>query len=79
LAILPGIDLEQAANFAEKIRKIIESYKFIYKGERIDVKISCGVSKRGDYASSNETVSNADKMLYKAKEAGRNQVMPKPK
>lgn len=79
LAILPGIDLSQGTNFADKIRKIIESYKFIYKGERINVKISCGVSQRGNHTSSNEAVSNADKMLYKAKEAGRNQVMPKPK
>lgn len=79
LAILPGIDLENAINFADKIRKIIESYKFIYKGERIDVKISCGVSQRGNHTSGNDALTNADKMLYKAKEAGRNQVMPKPK
>jgi len=78
LVLLPGIDIEQAAYFADKIRKIIENYKFIYKGERIDVKISCGVSQRQDTTSSNDAVLNADKMLYKAKEAGRNQVMPKP-
>jgi diguanylate cyclase (GGDEF)-like protein len=77
LVLLPGIDLAQGVNFADKIRKIIESYKFIYKGERIDVKISCGVSQRGNSTSSKDAVTNADKMLYKAKEAGRNQVMPK--
>jgi len=77
LAILPGIDLEQGVTFANKIRKIIESYKFIYKGERIEVKISCGVAQRGHSTSSKDAVTSADKMLYKAKEAGRNQVMPK--
>ena len=79
LAILPNIDLEQGVLFASKIRKIIENYKFIYKNGRIDVKISCGVAQRSRCSSKEETVVSADKMLYKAKENGRNQVMPKVK
>ena len=79
LAILPGIELNQGVMFADKIRKIIENYKFLYKNERIDVKISCGVAQRKLCSSMEDTVTQADKMLYRAKEAGRNQVMPKPK
>ncbi|WP_024953676.1 GGDEF domain-containing protein [Sulfurospirillum arcachonense] len=79
LAILPGVDLNQGSLFADKIRKIIENYKFIYKNERIDIKISCGIAQRANSASGKEVISNADKMLYKAKEGGRNQVMPNPK
>ncbi len=79
LTILPNTDLDQGVLFAEKIRKIIENYKFVYKNERIDVKISCGVAQRSKCGSDKDTVTNADKMLYRAKESGRNQVMPKPK
>lgn len=77
LAILPGVDLASGVHFAEKIRSIIENYKFIYKNERINVAISCGVAQRDKCSSAEDTLENADKMLYKAKESGRNQVMPK--
>jgi len=79
LTILPNTDLAQGVLFADKIRKIIENYKFVYKNERIDVKISCGVAQRSHCGSEVEAVTGADKMLYKAKENGRNQVMPKVK
>ena len=79
LTILPNTDLEQGVLFADKIRKIIENYKFVYKNERIDVKISCGVAQRSRCGSEKETITSADKMLYKAKQNGRNQVMPKAK
>ncbi len=79
LTILPNTSLAHGVLFANKIIKIIENYKFIYKNERIDVKISCGVAQRSRCGSETETVSNADKMLYKAKQNGRNQVMPKAK
>ncbi len=76
LIILPSIDIEQAYYFSDKIRTIIESFKFIYKNERINITVSCGVAQRSKQKSSKETVEIADKMLYKAKEAGRNQVLP---
>ncbi len=76
LVILPNTDLAHSIHFAKKIRSIVEEFKFLYKNERIDITISCGVSERGKQASKEETLSLADAMLYKAKEAGRNQVMP---
>jgi diguanylate cyclase (GGDEF)-like protein len=76
LAILPGVDLASGVHFADKIRTIIENYKFIYKNERINVAISCGVAQRDKCSSAEETLESADKMLYQAKEAGRNQVKP---
>ncbi|WP_331774208.1 GGDEF domain-containing protein [Sulfurospirillum sp. 1612] len=76
LVILPSISDEQAFYFAEKIRTIIESFKFLYKNERIVVTVSCGLSQRSQMQSLSETVEHADKMLYKAKESGRNKVMP---
>ncbi len=76
LVILPSIDIKQAFYFSNKIREIIESYKFLYKNERIKITVSCGLSQRSRQKSSKDTVEAADKMLYKAKESGRNKVLP---
>ena len=76
LIILPSIDVEQAFYFSNKIRGIIESYKFMYKNERIKITVSCGLSQRSKQSSSKDSVEAADKMLYKAKELGRNKVLP---
>ncbi len=76
LVILPSTDLAHAIHFADKIRSIVEQFKFLYKNERINVTVSCGVSQRSQHKSKDETLSSADSFLYKAKEAGRNQVMP---
>ena len=76
VVILPGIDLDQAVVFADKIRKIIENFKFIYKKERIGVQASCGVSERKAHRTKEEAIEAADKMLYLAKQSGRNQVKP---
>lgn len=77
LIILPSIDIKQAFYFSDKIRTIIESFKFMYKGERINITVSAGVSQRSKQKSVKEIIEASDKMLYKAKELGRNRVMPK--
>lgn len=76
LVILPSTDLAHAIHFADKIRSIVEQFKFLYKNERINVTVSCGVSQRSLCKSKEDTLSTADALLYKAKEAGRNKVMP---
>ena len=76
LVILPSTELAQAIHFADKIRAIVEQFKFLYKNERINVTVSCGVSQRSQQKTKEDTLSSADTFLYKAKEAGRNQVMP---
>ncbi|QCD52301.1 GGDEF domain-containing protein [Campylobacter sp. RM16192] len=74
--LLPQSSLVDSVNFANKIRDIIENSKFMYKDERIDVTISCGVTIRSSNKSSSSTLEYADKMLYIAKQNGRNQVVP---
>ncbi len=76
LIILPSTNLEQAIEFAKKIKNIISNFKFLYKNERIDVKVSIGVSERELCKNIDDTVKQADKMLYKAKQSGRNKVCP---
>ncbi len=76
LAILPNTPLEGAVIFAQKVRKEIEEYGFLYKGERIHVTVSAGITNRHDFSSQKEMIEGADQLLYKAKKAGRNRVMP---
>jgi len=77
LAILPNTPLSGALVFAEKIRKKVENYNFLYKEQKVPVTISAGVSHCSRHKDQKEMIIAADEMLYAAKQAGRNQVMPK--
>ncbi len=72
-----GKDFNQSLMIAEQLRKNIEDNEFRFNGQQINVTISvgiatgCGVSFVGLY-------QKADKMLYQAKESGKNCVKPDP-
>lgn len=74
MTLLNTTDSKGGAAFAEKVRKKVQKAKFMYKGKRIEVTISCGVSERQKHPSLQSTIKDADKYLYKAKKNGRNQV-----
>ena len=76
LVILPSVELLQGVHFAQKIRSIVEQFKFLYKNERINITVSCGVAQRSMHASKEDVLNGADGLLYKAKELGRNKVLP---
>ncbi len=73
LVICPETELEGAATLAENIRQTIENYEFPDVGK---VTCSFGVSscKRTDKYPA-ETLKRADKLLYEAKETGKNKVL----
>jgi len=75
IIIAPETDKKGAYIFAEKIRKIIEKTKFMYKKTRIKVTISAGVAERIETNSMQEIIELADRRLYKAKNSGRNRVV----
>ena len=74
LALLSETDTRGGAIFAEKVRKHVQKARFMYKGERISVTVSCGVSEREKHVSLSATVNSADEYLYIAKDSGRNRV-----
>ncbi len=74
LAILSETGTEGGVIFAQKVRKHVQTARFMYKGERIDITLSAGVSERSKHTSVKNVINSADEYLYKAKQDGRNQV-----
>lgn len=77
LALLSETDTKGGVIFAEKVRKHVEKARFMYRGKRIEVSVSAGVSERQNHVSLQATVNSADEYLYKAKQEGRNRVESK--
>lgn len=77
LAILSETDTKGGSVFAEKVREHVQKARFMYKNERIEVTVSCGVSERVKHSSLKAALNSADEYLYQAKKNGRNQVAHK--
>ena len=73
--ILPDTDKDQAGQAAEKLRLVVESTEFTYRGSAVKVTISLGAAQAepGD-AEPNKLIERADSALYRAKANGRNRV-----
>jgi len=77
MAILSETDTKGGAIFAEKVRKHVQKARFMYKGERIEVTVSSGVSEREKSTSLKNVMKTSDDRLYKAKDSGCNVVVYK--
>ena len=74
--LLPQTTIENAKNFAEKIRKIVEIVPFYWEKGKFNITISLGISyySKGMNDVTFEAILDlADKALYKSKNNGRNQ------
>ena len=71
--ILPEIEGHNAHQFAEKIRRIVETTDFVFENTKIPVTISMGVATLDlEEPASGALIKRADERLYEAKAAGRN-------
>lgn len=71
--VLPEIDGFNARQFAEKIRRIVETTEFRFENVKMDVTISMGVAVLdADVTDAAMLIKRADERLYEAKNAGRN-------
>jgi len=61
--------------YVSRIKNVITKNTFIYKEEKLKITFSAGVQIRSENSSSGETISNADALLYQAKETGRNKII----
>ena len=82
--LLPESNLEAAKQAAERIRAAIQEESVQYHGELINITVSIGVAELSEINSSenngsgnngngDKLISLADKRLFQAKKAGRNQ------
>lgn len=73
--LLPGTNIKQSFAIAERLRKQIQDFKFMYDNKELPVTASIGVSDyRQGVNSPQDLFKRADKAVYSAKENGRNQV-----
>ena len=75
--ILLDCSAVKATHIAERIRKIVENYKFkISEKESINITVSIGIASYPEVTSDmNKLTEDADSALYKAKRNGRNMVV----
>ncbi len=76
ILVLPDTKFSNAVELAEKLRRKIENYKINLGDKTINITASFGVAGLRNGSDSCRVLQEADKMLYKAKANGRNNVMP---
>lgn len=70
--LLPETELAGARTVAEKIRTAVEECEFHYRGSRVLITISCGLTTFRIGDDPEQVFARADAALYRAKAAGRN-------
>lgn len=72
--IAPNRKKYHAIQFAERLRRTIESHKFFYEEEKIAITVSIGIASLFQGRDYNYALGRADKALYHAKNHGRNRI-----
>jgi diguanylate cyclase (GGDEF)-like protein len=75
VVIFPGLDRDKGVHAAERLRLAVEKHRLVFEGARIPMAASFGVAIwPADGKEPDELLGAADRALYAAKQAGRNQV-----
>lgn len=76
VVLMPGASTEDALNRARELLEKVAARTISYQGRNLDaLTISIGIAKwQGDTDAPDSLLQSADKALYRAKQAGRNQV-----
>ena len=75
ILLLSHKHMDEAAEFAENLRKAIEADVITFEGTDIKITMSFGVSEIDPNLTTEENVEGVDAKLYYAKEHGRNRVI----
>jgi len=73
--IMPGTRVDEGLGVAEKLREEVQNCGFHYRGEAVQVTISCGVAEYSGDDTPRSVFEKADAAMYRAKSAGRNRCM----
>jgi two-component system, sensor histidine kinase LadS len=74
IVLLPDADIQSAENTAERLRYGLEEKAVWAGGGTIALRASFGVVTLNGHSSIERLIADADELLYRAKQAGRNQV-----
>jgi diguanylate cyclase len=72
--LIPSTPLAGAEQLLETLRAAIEACPFHFKGERVSITLSAGVSAFAGGERADVVFERADQALYRAKRAGRNRI-----
>ncbi|MEQ1915146.1 MAG: diguanylate cyclase [Gallionella sp.] len=72
--VLPDTGIEEAEQTIVRLQRELTKKFFLHGNDRILVTFSAGVALRGEEESQDDLIGRADHAMYKAKQAGKNQV-----
>ncbi len=72
--LIPATPIAGGQQLLETLRTAIEACPFHFKGERVTITVSGGLTAFADGEKADEVFERADQALYRAKRGGRNQV-----
>lgn len=75
VAIIHFNQTRELLQFLTRIKTIVTENSFLYNDQKIKVTFSAGVTLRSSYTSYEDALQKADKLLYQAKETGRNKII----
>ncbi len=75
LVLLADTTSDQATSVAEKLRGLVESQPVAYAGHQLIVTLSAGLATHDPETALSETLREADRALYAAKQTGRNKLV----
>jgi len=75
VAVISYNNINDIVNYIKRIKNVVHQNKFTYKEYKIKLTFSGGIESRLNNNSYSQTLINADKLLYKAKENGRDKII----
>ncbi len=77
IVLMPDSDTDECFSRLDAMREKISQLPFMFKGNRVSVTVSIGLTDIAEHANIESAFEQSDELLYLAKEKGRNQIQRK--
>ena len=74
--ILPDTNLNDGVSIMTRLQRDLTKRYFLHENEKLLITFSAGVAQRNADESAEAVIARADDALYRAKQSGRNRVLP---